>query len=118
MLTAYSTVPTPTVPPSLTVATSPGNFQYWFFLREAVSAEVGRVLGERIRAAPRTPTPSGSERQAAGAFAGGAEADPRHDTRVGHSGGALTRISTFVGVFGRNSSANCARIAERSAGRG
>ena len=50
----------PTVPPSLTVATSPGNFQYWFFLREAVSAEVGKALGERIRAATRTDHDTGN----------------------------------------------------------
>src|SRR6266436_8239382 len=41
----------PTVPVSMTVTTSPGNFQFWFFFREAVSAETGKKLGERIRAA-------------------------------------------------------------------
>jgi AAA domain len=50
----------PSVPPSLTVATSPGNFQYWFFLREAVSAEVGQALGERIRAATKTDHDTGN----------------------------------------------------------
>jgi hypothetical protein len=50
----------PSVPPSLTVATSPGNFQYWFFLREAVTAEVGKALGERIRAATRTDHDTGN----------------------------------------------------------
>lgn len=42
---------TPTVRPSLTVETSPGNFQYWFFLREAVTPELAQKLGERIRRA-------------------------------------------------------------------
>jgi Family of unknown function (DUF5906)/RepB DNA-primase from phage plasmid len=41
----------PTAQPSMTVETSPGNFQYWFLLEKAVSAEVGKKLGERIRAA-------------------------------------------------------------------
>ena len=40
---------TSTVQVSMTVETSPGNFQFWFFLREAVNAETGRKLGERIR---------------------------------------------------------------------
>jgi DNA-binding transcriptional ArsR family regulator len=51
---------TPTVPPSLTVETSPANFQYWFFLREAVSAEVGKAFGERIRAATKTDHDTGN----------------------------------------------------------
>jgi Protein of unknown function (DUF3987)/RepB DNA-primase from phage plasmid len=51
---------TPTVPPSLTVATSPGNFQYWFFLREAVSAEVGKKLGERVRKASNSDHDTGN----------------------------------------------------------
>jgi hypothetical protein len=51
---------TPTVPPSLTVATSPGNFQFWFFLREAVTAEVGKALGERIRAATKSDHDTGN----------------------------------------------------------
>lgn len=39
----------PTVQPSMVVETSPGNFQYWFFFRKAVSAKLGQQLGERIR---------------------------------------------------------------------
>jgi RecA-family ATPase len=50
----------PTVPPSMTVETSPGNFQFWFFLREAVTAEIGKALGERIRAATRTDHDTGN----------------------------------------------------------
>lgn len=37
--------------PSLSVETSPGNFQFWFFLRDAVPADMGKRLGERLRAA-------------------------------------------------------------------
>src|SRR5262249_9115676 len=50
----------PNVPPSLPVETSPQNFQYWFFVREAVSAEVGKALGERIRGATRTDHDTGN----------------------------------------------------------
>ena len=54
---------TPTVPVSMTVATSPGNFQYWLFLREAVSAETGKQLGERIRAAVSSDHDTGNPTQ-------------------------------------------------------
>jgi DNA-binding transcriptional ArsR family regulator len=50
----------PTVPVSMTVETSPGNYQYWFFLREAVTAAVGKALGERIRAATGTDHDTGN----------------------------------------------------------
>jgi predicted transcriptional regulator len=50
----------PTVPVSMTVETSPGNYQYWFFLREAVTPQVGKALGERIRAATRTDHDTGN----------------------------------------------------------
>jgi RecA-family ATPase len=53
----------PTVPVSMTVATSPGNFQYWLFLRQAVSAETGKALGERIRAATKTDHDTGNPTQ-------------------------------------------------------
>jgi hypothetical protein len=43
--------PDATASPSMSVETSPGNFQYWFFLRDAVSADIGQQLGERIRKA-------------------------------------------------------------------
>src|SRR5262249_54549042 len=42
---------TPTTRPSMTVETSPGNFQFWYFLREAVAPDVAQKLGERIRRA-------------------------------------------------------------------
>jgi hypothetical protein len=52
---------TATKPVSMTVETSPGNFQYWLFLREAIfDAELGRKLGERIRAATRTDHDTGN----------------------------------------------------------
>jgi RepB DNA-primase from phage plasmid/Family of unknown function (DUF5906) len=50
----------PTVRPSLTVETSPGNFHYWFFLKEAVSTEIGKALGERIRNAAHADHDSGT----------------------------------------------------------
>jgi len=43
--------PNGTASPSMAVETSPGNFQYWFFLRDAVAADTGQKLGERIRKA-------------------------------------------------------------------
>jgi hypothetical protein len=43
--------PDATTSPSMSVETSPGNFQYWFFLRDAVGGEIGQQLGERIRKA-------------------------------------------------------------------
>jgi hypothetical protein len=50
----------PTVPVSMTVETSPGNYQYWFFLRKAVTPQVGKALGERIRAATGTDHDTGN----------------------------------------------------------
>jgi hypothetical protein len=50
----------PTARPSMTVETSPGNFQYWFFMREAVSAKVAQKLGERIRAAVNSDHDTGN----------------------------------------------------------
>lgn len=50
----------PTVRPSMTVETSPGNFQYWFFLKEAISAELGQQLGERIRKAVNSDHDTGN----------------------------------------------------------
>src|SRR6516165_1567723 len=43
--------PPATIRPSMTVETSPGNFQFWFFLRAAINAELAQKLGERIRRA-------------------------------------------------------------------
>jgi Family of unknown function (DUF5906)/RepB DNA-primase from phage plasmid len=37
--------------PSMSVETSPGNFQYWYFFHDAIAAEIGQKLGERIRKA-------------------------------------------------------------------
>lgn len=54
---------TPTTRPSMTVETSPGNFQFWFFLRQAVSAEVAQKLGERIRAAVHADHDTGNPTQ-------------------------------------------------------
>jgi hypothetical protein len=51
---------TPTARVSMTVETSPGNFQYWFFLREAVTAELGQKLGERIRKAVNSDHDTGN----------------------------------------------------------
>src|SRR5215467_11303177 len=41
--------PPATIRPSMIVETSPGNFQFWFFLRVALDAERAQKLGERIR---------------------------------------------------------------------
>jgi hypothetical protein len=43
--------PNASASPSMSVETSPGNFQYWYFFRDAVAADIGRQLGERIRKA-------------------------------------------------------------------
>src|SRR5262245_65407889 len=43
--------PTATTRASMVVETSPGNFQFWFFLRKAINAELAQKLGERIRRA-------------------------------------------------------------------
>jgi hypothetical protein len=41
--------PPATILPSMTVETSPGNFQFWFFLKTAVDPARARRLGEHIR---------------------------------------------------------------------
>ena len=43
--------PNASASPSMSVETSPGNFQYWYFFRDAVAADIGQQLGERIRKA-------------------------------------------------------------------
>ena len=53
----------PTVRPSMSVATSPGNFQYWFFLEKAIAAEQARKLGERIRRAVSSDDHTGNPTQ-------------------------------------------------------
>jgi hypothetical protein len=51
---------TPTTRPSMTVETSPGNFQFWFFLREAIGPELAQKLGERIRRAVNSDHDTGN----------------------------------------------------------
>jgi DNA-binding transcriptional ArsR family regulator len=51
---------TPTARVSMTVETSPGNFQFWFFLREAIEPELAQKLGERIRRAVRSDHDTGN----------------------------------------------------------
>ena len=46
-----------------TVETSPGNFQYWLLLRQAVDPELGRALGERIRKAVHSDHDTGNVTQ-------------------------------------------------------
>src|SRR5262249_47632844 len=55
--------PTPTTRPSMTVETSPGNFQFWFFLREAVDPPRAKKLGERIRRAVNSDHDTGNPTQ-------------------------------------------------------
>jgi hypothetical protein len=49
----------PTLTPSMTVETSPGNFQYWYFLEIAVDAETGRNLGKRLKSAAKADSNTG-----------------------------------------------------------
>jgi hypothetical protein len=42
------------------VKTSPGNFQFWFFLKAAVTAELAQKLGERIRHAVNSDHDTGN----------------------------------------------------------
>jgi RecA-family ATPase len=53
----------PTVRVSMTVETSPGNFQFWFFLREAIDPELADKLGKRIRAAINSDHDTGNPTQ-------------------------------------------------------
>jgi hypothetical protein len=48
---------------SMTVETSPGNFQFWFFLRTAITAGVAQSLGERIRHAVNSDHDTGNPTQ-------------------------------------------------------
>jgi AAA domain/RepB DNA-primase from phage plasmid/IclR helix-turn-helix domain len=54
---------TPTARASMTVETSPGNFQFWFFLREAIAPELAQKLGERIRKAVNSDHDTGNPTQ-------------------------------------------------------
>ena len=47
----------------MTVETSPGNFQFWFFLKAAVTAELAQKLGERIRHAVNSDHDTGNPTQ-------------------------------------------------------
>ena len=49
--------------PSMKVETSPGNSHDWIFLREAVAADVGQKLGERIRKVTGTDHDTGNVTQ-------------------------------------------------------
>src|SRR6516164_4276112 len=51
---------TPTARASMTVETSPGNFQFWFFLRKAIGPELAQRLGERIRRAVNSDHDTGN----------------------------------------------------------
>jgi AAA domain len=51
---------TPTVPTSLAVETSPNNAHYWFFLDKAVDAQIGKALGDRLRAATGADSDTGN----------------------------------------------------------
>jgi AAA domain/IclR helix-turn-helix domain len=53
----------PTTRASMTVETSPNNFQYWFFLREAIGPELAQKLGERIRRAVNSDHDTGNPTQ-------------------------------------------------------
>ena len=55
--------PPATVRPSMTVETSPGNFQFWFFLRTAIGYERAQKLGERIRHAINSDHDTGNPTQ-------------------------------------------------------
>jgi RepB DNA-primase from phage plasmid len=55
--------PAATIHPSMTVETSPGNFQFWFSLKAAVTAELAQKLGERIRHAVNSDHDTGNPTQ-------------------------------------------------------
>jgi RepB DNA-primase from phage plasmid len=55
--------PPATIRPSMTVETSPGNFQFWFFFRAAVDADRAQKLGERIRRAVNSDSDTGNPTQ-------------------------------------------------------
>ena len=56
-------IPPAGVDPTLTVETSPGNHQFWFFLDEAVSPGRAKALGDRIRKATGSDHDSGTVTQ-------------------------------------------------------
>jgi hypothetical protein len=55
--------PPATIRLSMTVETSPGNYQFWLFLRAAINAELARKLGERIRRAINSDHDTGNPTQ-------------------------------------------------------
>jgi hypothetical protein len=48
---------------SVVVETSPGNAQYWFFLKNAITGAEGKVLGDHIRASAGTDNDTGTVTQ-------------------------------------------------------
>ena len=52
--------PPPRLAPTLSVETSPGNRQFWFFLKQAISAERAEALGVQIRKATRADSATGN----------------------------------------------------------
>jgi hypothetical protein len=55
--------PPPGIKPTIVIETSPGNYQYWFFFREAIHRDRARALGKRIHAATRTDSDTGNPAQ-------------------------------------------------------
>jgi hypothetical protein len=55
--------PPATIHPSMTVETSPGNFQFWFFLKPAVDPTLAQKLGEHIRKAVNSDHDTGNPTQ-------------------------------------------------------
>jgi hypothetical protein len=55
--------PPATIRPSMIAETSPGNFQFWFFLRVAIAPEPAQKLGERIREAVNSDHDTGNPTQ-------------------------------------------------------
>jgi hypothetical protein len=52
--------PPPGIRPTMIVETSPGNYQYWFFFKEAIHRNRARALGRRIHATTRTDSDTGN----------------------------------------------------------
>jgi hypothetical protein len=50
----------PLITPSMTVETSPGNFQFWFFHEHALDPETGNSVGERVRKAVKADHDTGA----------------------------------------------------------
>ena len=61
----WSSIPTPPsdMRPSLTVETSPGNHQFWYFFEKAIGPAQARELGARIRKATGSDHDTGTPTQ-------------------------------------------------------